>query len=144
MNRTILNQVQKVSVWAHASSIAMVQSYCAMIWIPSGYNLFSYCYFQLILFPSGFNQRSIHATAICSKTQSGKYKITPKRDRPLTYEMANPPYLIVARKSWNSWNCCKLPPKFIERFKHCWQFPNHWLIKLICFFFSKQQIYKMD
>lgn len=57
---------------------------------------------------SVLNQRSIHASAICLKTQAGKYKITPKRDRPLTYEMANPPYQIVARKAWNSWNCCKL------------------------------------
>lgn len=24
----------------------------------------------------------------------------------LTYEMANPPEYIVARKSWNSWNTC--------------------------------------
>lgn len=52
--------------------------------------------------------RSIHASAICLKTQSGKYKITPKRDRPLTYEMANPPQYINVRKSWNSWNCGKL------------------------------------
>lgn len=61
----------------------------------------------MIPFSSGFSQRPIHASAVCLKTQSGKYKITPKRDRPLTYEMANPPYLIVARKAWNSWNCCK-------------------------------------
>ncbi|XP_055322934.1 28S ribosomal protein S24, mitochondrial [Sitodiplosis mosellana] len=52
--------------------------------------------------------RSIHASAVCLKTSSGKYKITPKRDRPLTYEMANPPYQIATRKAWNSWNCANL------------------------------------
>lgn len=50
----------------------------------------------------------LHASAVCMKTQSGKYKITTKKDRPLTYEMANPPHYIAHRKSWNSWNCCKL------------------------------------
>jgi small subunit ribosomal protein S24 len=39
-----------------------------------------------------------------NKTSSGKYKITPQRNRPLTYEMANPPHYIGHRKSWNSWN----------------------------------------
>lgn len=72
-------------------------------------------WFQLIPFASGFSQRGIHASAICLKTQSGKYKITPKRDKPLTYEMANPPYLIVVRKSWNSWNCCKFEMR--QKFK---------------------------
>lgn len=38
------------------------------------------------------------------KVQSGRYKVTPKNDRPLTYEMANPPHFIAHRKSWNSWN----------------------------------------
>lgn len=51
--------------------------------------------------------RLIHVTAVDLKTSAGKYKITQKRDRPLTYEMANPPHFIAHRKSWNSWNCGK-------------------------------------
>ncbi|KAL9894763.1 mitochondrial ribosomal protein S24 [Glossina fuscipes fuscipes] len=47
---------------------------------------------------------SIHTTAVCSKVQAGRYRITPKRDRPLTYEMAYPPHSIAHHKSWNSWN----------------------------------------
>ncbi|XP_061391939.1 small ribosomal subunit protein uS3m [Musca vetustissima] len=46
----------------------------------------------------------IHTTAVCEKTQSGRYRITTKRNKPLTYEMANPPHYIAHRKSWNSWN----------------------------------------
>lgn len=54
---------------------------------------------------------AIHTTACCAKTQSGRYRITTKRDKPLTYEMANPPHYIAHRKAWNSWNTCRyLPP----------------------------------
>ncbi|KAK2586525.1 hypothetical protein KPH14_011417 [Odynerus spinipes] len=49
-------------------------------------------------------RRSVHVSAILNKVQSGRYKPTPKRTRPLTYEMANPPHYIAHRKSWNSWN----------------------------------------
>lgn len=42
------------------------------------------------------------------RVQSGRYRVTPKKDRPLTYEMANPPHYIAHRKSWNSWNTCTL------------------------------------
>nr|CAH0109372.1 unnamed protein product [Daphnia galeata] len=52
--------------------------------------------------------RQFHASAACCKVQSGRYKITPKRDRPLTYEMANPPHFIAHRKSWNSWDTTTL------------------------------------
>nr|SVE79861.1 EOG090X0I6M [Daphnia magna] len=52
--------------------------------------------------------RQFHASAVCCKLQSGRYKITPKRNRPLTYEMANPPYYIAHRKSWNSWDTTSL------------------------------------
>ncbi|XP_072389985.1 small ribosomal subunit protein uS3m [Diabrotica undecimpunctata] len=48
--------------------------------------------------------RCIQTSAVCHKTQSGKYRITSRRDFPLTYEMANPPWQIAHRKSWNSWN----------------------------------------
>ena len=36
--------------------------------------------------------------------RSGHYKLTATRDRPLTYEQANPPYRVGVTKSWNSWN----------------------------------------
>ena len=55
------------------------------------------------------------------KVQSGRYKITPKRDRPLTYEMANPPHFIGHRKAWNSWNTCKLNVNLnIFKYSHFW------------------------
>lgn len=43
-----------------------------------------------------------------NKTSSGKYKITPQRNRPLTYEMSNPPHQIAHRKAWNSWNTANI------------------------------------
>ncbi|XP_050446237.1 28S ribosomal protein S24, mitochondrial isoform X1 [Cataglyphis hispanica] len=49
-------------------------------------------------------QRNFHASTVFNKSQSGRYKVTLKRDRPLTYEMANPPHYLAHRKSWNSWN----------------------------------------
>ncbi|XP_029668874.1 28S ribosomal protein S24, mitochondrial isoform X1 [Formica exsecta] len=49
-------------------------------------------------------QRNFHASTVLNKSQSGRYKVTLKRDRPLTYEMANPPHYLAHRKSWNSWN----------------------------------------
>ncbi|XP_058060705.1 small ribosomal subunit protein uS3m [Anopheles bellator] len=53
-------------------------------------------------------RRCIHTTALAAKSQSGRYKITPRGDRPLTYEMANPPHQIAHRKAWNSWNTSNL------------------------------------
>ncbi|CAH0399254.1 unnamed protein product [Chilo suppressalis] len=50
----------------------------------------------------------IHTSAPMCRVVSGKYRITKKRDRPLTYEMANPPHYIAHRKSWNSWNTSSL------------------------------------
>lgn len=38
------------------------------------------------------------------KCQAGRYKVTLKRNRPLTYEQANKPHYIGVRKGWNSWN----------------------------------------
>nr|CAG4646699.1 EOG090X0I6M [Macrothrix elegans] len=52
--------------------------------------------------------RQFHASAACCKVQSGRYKITQRRDKPLTYEMANPPHYIAHRKSWNSWDTTTL------------------------------------
>ncbi|XP_050299482.1 28S ribosomal protein S24, mitochondrial [Anthonomus grandis grandis] len=48
--------------------------------------------------------RLISMSPICEKNQAGRYRITPRRNLPLTYEMANPPHQIAHRKSWNSWN----------------------------------------
>lgn len=63
---------------------------------------------QLISSQSSLNPvRLISTSAICLKSSSGKYKSTVKKDKPLTYEMSNPPHQIAHRKSWNSWNCCK-------------------------------------
>lgn len=89
-------------------------------------NVLFFFYFDQFIPISTQNQRLIHASAVCLKTSAGKYKITVKKDRPLTYEMANPPQYIVARKAWNSWNCCKsnfflcdIHIKTVERHLHC-------------------------
>lgn len=50
----------------------------------------------------------LHTSAPLCRVVSGKYRITKKRDKPLTYEMANPPHYIAHRKSWNSWNTSSL------------------------------------
>ncbi|XP_071446126.1 small ribosomal subunit protein uS3m [Hetaerina americana] len=52
--------------------------------------------------------RPVHTGSALMKSQSGRYKVTPKGDRPLTYEMANPPHQIAHRKSWNSFNTSNL------------------------------------
>lgn len=72
-------------------------------------------YFQLLnIVPTQIlRQNTIHVSAACSKVQSGRYKVTRKRDRPLTYEMANPPHYIAHRKAWNSWNTCKNLIRFL-------------------------------
>lgn len=62
----------------------------------------------------------LHTSALLCRVVAGKYRITKKRDRPLTYEMANGPHYIAHRKSWNSWNTCEFSQTL----------PYHWL--LIC------------
>lgn len=52
--------------------------------------------------------RTFHATNPCQRIQAGRYKRTPKGDKPLTYEMAWPPQSIGHHKSWNSWNTSNL------------------------------------
>ncbi|MPC95746.1 28S ribosomal protein S24, mitochondrial [Portunus trituberculatus] len=56
----------------------------------------------------GAELRGLHTTAITSKAQAGRYRVTRDRSRPLTYEMANQPFKIAHRKSWNSWNTTSL------------------------------------
>lgn len=51
---------------------------------------------------------AFHTSSYLARVQSGRYKITPKGDKPLTYEMANPPHFIGHRKSWNSWDTSAL------------------------------------
>ncbi|ROT71883.1 small ribosomal subunit protein uS3m [Penaeus vannamei] len=50
----------------------------------------------------------LHTTPAACKVQSGRYKVTTDRSRPLTYEMANQPCQIAHRKSWNTWNTTSL------------------------------------
>ncbi|XP_066246565.1 small ribosomal subunit protein uS3m [Euwallacea similis] len=50
----------------------------------------------------------IHCTPVVDKNQAGRYRITARRNFPLTYEMANPPHKIAHTKSWNSWNTSNL------------------------------------
>uniref|UniRef100_W8BGM6 28S ribosomal protein S24, mitochondrial n=1 Tax=Ceratitis capitata TaxID=7213 RepID=W8BGM6_CERCA len=47
---------------------------------------------------------AFHTSPICNRVQAGRYRVTTKRNRALTYEMANPPHYIAHRKAWNSWN----------------------------------------
>lgn len=52
--------------------------------------------------------RSLHVTAACHKIQAGRYRRSPRGDKALTYEMANPPHFIGVRKGWNSYNTSNL------------------------------------
>ncbi|XP_065574220.1 small ribosomal subunit protein uS3m-like [Artemia franciscana] len=64
---------------------------------------------KLSRYPSAFIRiQQFHSSVVCDRKQSGRYKVTLRQDFPLTYEMANPPYQIGHRKSWNSWNTCNL------------------------------------
>ncbi|XP_058809890.1 small ribosomal subunit protein uS3m [Phymastichus coffea] len=49
-------------------------------------------------------QRCIHVSSTINRVQSGRYRVTLKKNRPLTYEMAYKPNEIASKKSWNSWN----------------------------------------
>ncbi|XP_067626159.1 small ribosomal subunit protein uS3m [Eurosta solidaginis] len=54
--------------------------------------------------PIAITSAAIHTSPVHNRVQAGRYRVTTKRNRPLTYEMANPPHYIAHRKSWNSWN----------------------------------------
>ena len=47
----------------------------------------------------------LHTTAVSCRT--GRFKITPKADFPLTYEQFQLPYQIGITKSWNTWNASR-------------------------------------
>ncbi|XP_076749987.1 mitochondrial ribosomal protein S24 [Xylocopa sonorina] len=49
-------------------------------------------------------KRCLHVSAVLNKSQSARYRPKARTPQHLTYEMANPPNYIVARKAWNSWN----------------------------------------
>ncbi|XP_046735373.1 28S ribosomal protein S24, mitochondrial [Diprion similis] len=53
-------------------------------------------------------RRQIHVTPVAAKVVAARYRVTTKRDKPLTYEMANPPHFIAHRKGWNSWNTANI------------------------------------
>ncbi|XP_034185375.1 mitochondrial ribosomal protein S24 [Osmia lignaria lignaria] len=59
---------------------------------------------NILLNQNVITRRCLHASAVLNKTQAGHYRPKTRVKQPLTYEMANPPYQIAARKSWNSWN----------------------------------------
>ena len=52
--------------------------------------------------------RRFGTTPVCLKKVAGRYKVSLRQDKPLTYEQANPPYQIAHQKSWNSWNTSNL------------------------------------
>lgn len=58
--------------------------------------------------PLKISSNHFHVSAVCNKIQAGRYRRSPKGDKPLTYEMANPPHFIGVRKGWNSWNTSNL------------------------------------
>lgn len=56
-----------------------------------------------------FNSRSsIHLTSIVNKKVAGRYKSTPNRSFPLTYEQSLKPDKIGVSKSWNNFNTSSL------------------------------------
>ncbi|XP_076170340.1 mitochondrial ribosomal protein S24 isoform X2 [Ptiloglossa arizonensis] len=65
-------------------------------------NLMSYM--RSVVVQNTISKRYVHVSTVCNKSQSGRYRIKAGQLQYLTYEMANPPHFIAARKSWNSWN----------------------------------------
>ena len=52
--------------------------------------------------------RAFGTTSLCAKSVAGRYKVTQRMDRPLTYEQAFKPHQIGHCKAWNSWNTSNL------------------------------------
>lgn len=52
--------------------------------------------------------RALQTSAVACKVSSGRYKVTPRRNKPLTYEQANPPHYLFVRKGFNSFNTSNL------------------------------------
>ncbi|XP_033324530.2 mitochondrial ribosomal protein S24 [Megalopta genalis] len=68
----------------------------------------SYMRSILLVNQNNLLKRSIYVSTVHNKTQAGRYRPKLKQPQALTYEMANPPHYIGARKSWNSWNTSNL------------------------------------
>ncbi|XP_078046387.1 mitochondrial ribosomal protein S24 [Augochlora pura] len=64
----------------------------------------SYIRSMLLVNQNNLLKRSIHVSTVHNRTQAGRYRPKLRQPQHLTYEMANPPHHIVARKAWNSWN----------------------------------------
>jgi Mitochondrial ribosome subunit S24 len=60
--------------------------------------------FGLAFLKDIFAQKMIHTSAADCRKSAGRYRPTIRQDKPLTYEMANPPHQIAHRKGWNTWN----------------------------------------
>lgn len=52
-------------------------------------------------------RRQLTTTKVLAASQSGRFKVSIKRDNPLTYEQAHKPHEIGGRKDWNSFNTGK-------------------------------------
>lgn len=63
---------------------------------------------NILINQNAITKRCLHVSTALSKTQAGHYRPKARVKQPLTYEMANPPYQIAARKSWNTWNTSNL------------------------------------
>ncbi|XP_043800533.1 28S ribosomal protein S24, mitochondrial isoform X1 [Apis laboriosa] len=59
---------------------------------------------SILINQNNIMKRYLHISTVLNKVQSARYRPKAKVVQSLTYEMANPPEYIVARKSWNSWN----------------------------------------
>ncbi|KAI1293770.1 28S ribosomal protein S24, mitochondrial [Halotydeus destructor] len=52
--------------------------------------------------------RTFQTSSVMCKKQAGRYQVTRKQNKPLTYEQAMAPHQIGVEKSWNSWNTSTL------------------------------------
>lgn len=63
--------------------------------------------------------RGLLTSAVGCKNNSpaGHFKITPRKDLPLTYEQSQPPYRIGVTKGWNSWNASTMSLESFQQVK---------------------------
>jgi len=65
--------------------------------------------------PSGFgipislSARYISISSTLYKSRSGRFRVSIKNDKPLTYEESQKPHFIAHRKAWNSYNTSSFP-----------------------------------
>lgn len=53
-------------------------------------------------------KKYVHVSAALNRVNVQRYKPTPRKDYPLSYDMAMLPHHIASRKAWNSWNTSNL------------------------------------